>query len=308
MRMDKRRLLIMFPGALGDLICALPAIRTIADQHPGADLELMARAELARFAVSHLGAARGHSLDRRETGHLFEPSTDLSAARAFFSGFDHIYSFFATDNANFRARLKAAAGGPAAFMPFRPSGTGHVAVGYLREAGDAAASAGRAVALSRIAILPEDLAAGNARLDALGLRAGHFWLIFPGSGSLAKNWPAQYYADLADILGQKVPALVVLGPAEAGLKSLFDSRRITTLTDLELGTVAGLARLARGFVGNDSGVAHLAASAGAAGIVIFGPTDPMRWRPLGRVEVIRSDPLSAMLPATIASRGAALAY
>ena len=56
--------------------------------------------------------------------------------------------------------------------------------------------------------------------------------------------------------------------------------------DKELGTVAGIARLAAGFVGNDSGVSHLAAAADAPGVVIFGPTYARRWRPLGRIAVI----------------------
>ena len=266
----------------------------------------MARAELARFAVGHLGVVRGHSLDRRETSHLFEPTIDLGAAAAFFGVFDHIYSFFAANNPNFCSRMKAAAGGPVAFIPFRPSGTGHIAVCYLREAGDAAASAEHAAGLSRIELLPEDLAEADALLDARGLRAGQFWLIFPGSGSPAKNWPAEHFVDLANILARKLPVLVVLGPTEAELKPLFESWKIPILADLQLGAVAGLAARARGFAANDSGVAHLAAGAGAAGIVIFGPTDPLRWRPLGRVEVVRSQPLTALPPAVIASRIGAL--
>ena len=61
------------------------------------------------------------------------------------------------------------------------------------------------------------------------------------------------------------------------------------LKDLELATVAGIARLATGFVGNDSGVSHLAAAADARGVVIFGASDPQRWRPLGRIAVLGQD-------------------
>ena len=65
--------------------------------------------------------------------------------------------------------------------------------------------------------------------------------------------------------------------------------------DLELSELAGIAREARCFIGNDSGVSHLAAAAGARGLVIFGPTDPERWRPLGDVKVIRKEPLEDLL-------------
>jgi len=66
-----RRVLVIFPGALGDLICLVPAVRAIARRNPDATLELMARGELARFAVGRLGFARGHSIDRRETDSNF---------------------------------------------------------------------------------------------------------------------------------------------------------------------------------------------------------------------------------------------
>ena len=65
------RILVIFPGALGDLICIVPALREIARRHSCATLELMARAELARFATGRLGIGRGHSIDRREVAQLF---------------------------------------------------------------------------------------------------------------------------------------------------------------------------------------------------------------------------------------------
>jgi heptosyltransferase-3 len=65
--------------------------------------------------------------------------------------------------------------------------------------------------------------------------------------------------------------------------------------DLELGEVAAIARMARAFVGNDSGVSHLAAAAGGGrGVVLFGPTDPERWRPLGAVRIIRREPIGSI--------------
>jgi ADP-heptose:LPS heptosyltransferase len=196
----QKRLLVIFPGALGDMICALPAIRLIAERHPDAALEIMARAELARFAVGRLGAVHAHPLDRRETGHLFVPSIDLKAARSFFGGFDHVHSFFAANNQDFRARLALAAGGPVGFVPFRPSGEGHIAARYLREAGDMAASEERAETLSRIEVLPEDLEAADEQLAAIRRQASGFWLIFPGSGSPSKNWPVADFLDLAGML------------------------------------------------------------------------------------------------------------
>src|ERR1700740_2001192 len=86
------RVLIIFPGALGDLICATPAIRVLAQRHPRSVIEIMARAELARFAADHLigagGGSSAHSIDRREVAQLFGGAKEIAAeARTFFACF-----------------------------------------------------------------------------------------------------------------------------------------------------------------------------------------------------------------------------
>ena len=103
------RVLAIFPGALGDLVCLVPALRALARRHrdanPAATLELMAREELARFAVDRIGITRGHSIDRREVATLFAESPDLAEVTRFFRPFTRIYSFFASDDARFRRAL-----------------------------------------------------------------------------------------------------------------------------------------------------------------------------------------------------------
>jgi ADP-heptose:LPS heptosyltransferase len=252
----------------------------------------MARAELARFAVERMGITAGHSIDRRELGLLFAPAADQSPARAYFGRFGRIYSFFAADNETFRNSFKAAAGGPVSFHSFRPDGPGHLAQGYLRSIGEEAVDRPRA----RIDPLPEDIEAASRRLAQIGIASRQFILIFPGSGSRIKNWPTENYGALADKLRDKAAPILMLGPAEQDMARFFESRNMAVMSGLALGEVAGLAAMARCFVGNDSGVSHLAAAAGARGIAIFGPTDPARWAPLGEVAVIRREPLDALEP------------
>ncbi len=317
-----RRVLIIFPGALGDLICLLPAMRAIARRHRDSSIDLMARAELARLVVERIDFAdagarhsrapsRAHSIDRREVSDLFRASrefgiendTDIdvdidASTREFFGQFDAIYSFFAADDANFRRRLSQACGRRVTFHPFRPSGEGHVATGYLRAIlGSSSAGAELVAHDSRLELRREDLESASARLAALGIDPGNFVAIFPGSGSAAKNWPAEKFAALATMLAGR--AVFVHGPAEAALESALAAHRSATLRGLELGAVAGIARLATAFVGNDSGVSHLASAAGACGVVLFGPTDPAQWRPLGKIAVIRREPIASIEPAEV---------
>jgi heptosyltransferase-3 len=306
------RVLVIFPGALGDLVCLGPALNALARRHPGTAVELMARAELARFAVARFGFAQitaaqahshsrahsqAHSIDRREVTALFAEDVDLTDAAEFFRSFTRIYSFFASEDTRFRQALaKAAAPATVSFHAFRPAGAGHVAIGYLNEIGEREVPPN-----GRIDVLPGDLPEAAQALERLGLAGARFILFFPGSGAGYKNWPADNFATLASALAPPLRALVVLGPAEATLEPLFAARGIARLCDQPLGTVAGLARLAAGFVGNDSGVSHLAAAAGASGVVIFGPTDPDRWRPMGHVTVISRMPLADLAPAEVAA-------
>jgi ADP-heptose:LPS heptosyltransferase len=278
------RALVIFPGALGDLICALPAIAAIARRYPDADLELMAPSELARFAVGRIaGVARGHSIDSREMSAMFrEDGGRDEAARAFFAGFDAIHSFFASADTKYRAALGEAAGGAEiSFHPFRPEHPGHVAAAYLRSVGAPSENLDTSIAL-----LESDLASARQVLSRASLEPARYLMILPGSGSPAKNWAARRFVELARSIAEPMRSLVVLGPAEAALAGTFASEKLRVESALGLPTVAALARMSAAFVGNDSGVSHLAAAAGARGLVIFGPTDPRRWRPLGRVRII----------------------
>jgi len=281
-----RRVLVIFPGALGDLICFVPALRALERRHRGAMIELMAREELGRFAVGRLGVARAHSIDRREVAMLFAESG--AGARGFFGAFERIYSFFAAGNRNFREALAIASDAELSFHPFRPDRAGHVAAAYLDALGEPADSLE-----CRIKVLPQDLAAAACRLSDHGLTAGRFALLLPGSGSAEKNWPAVKFAELARRLQPRIGVAIAIGPAEAALASSFAETGCAILTDIELAELAGIAASASLFVGNDSGVSHLAAAAGAPGIVLFGPTDPARWRPPGQsVTVLRCTPLA----------------
>ncbi|MGH7815041.1 MAG: glycosyltransferase family 9 protein [Candidatus Binataceae bacterium] len=291
------RVLMIFPGALGDLICAGPALAEIARRHRGASIELMARAELAKFAAGRMGVARGHSIDRPEIAVCFSgPGTDLEPARQFFGAFGRVYSFFAAGDAHYRNALESAAGGPVSFHPFRPDGPGHIAAGYLRSIG-----ADGAPLEVQIDPTPGDFSAAARALADAGCDPARTVVIFPGSGSPAKNWPAERFVELARTLARSHCAVAVLGPAELRLESLMRKRGVPILRGLELGTVAAIARRAQCFVGNDSGVSHLAAAAGAQGMVIFGPTDPARWAPIGRVTIIRRDPLAMLEAAEVAA-------
>ncbi|MGD0672662.1 MAG: glycosyltransferase family 9 protein [Candidatus Binatus sp.] len=333
-----RRVLVIFPGALGDLMCLMPALGAISRRHPGASVELMARIELARLAAGRTVVARGHSIDAREVGELFTEAGAQSDgppansnARRFFADFERIYSFFASDDQRFRARLAAATDGHVSFHPFRPGGDGHVSAAYLRateiEIDERASPVG-----PWLEPTPDDLAAASRAIAQSKCAVSNLIVIFPGSGSPGKNWPADKFAALASMLSSRASATapekritwpsipanalcvaapeksvaVILGPAEISMEPIFREPGVPVLKHLDLPTVAAIARVASAFVGNDSGVSHLAAAAGASGVVIFGRTDPARWGPMpagadGHIVILRRTPIDSIEVDEIAS-------
>lgn len=131
----------------------------------------------------------------------------------------------------------------------------------------------------RLAPTADERAQAEPLLETLG---GGFLALHPGSGSPAKNWPADRYRTLAERLTAGHRFLLVEGPADAAacdaLRSLPGAVPARGLPLRVLGALLSRARL---YVGNDSGVSHLAAAFGAPCLVLFGPTDATSWRPLG---------------------------
>jgi hypothetical protein len=120
------------------------------------------------------------------------------------------------------------------------------------------------------------------------------WL-HPGSGSLAKNCPAAFFAALARGWAACHDGAVTVSFGDADLDLIgpvrrafadrqvpFRERVCPSLAELR----EELARCAALFVGNDTGVTHLAAALGVPVIACFRSTDPVVWRPVGRCVVL----------------------
>jgi heptosyltransferase III len=129
-----------------------------------------------------------------------------------------------------------------------------------------------------------------AAAGLLGRLPERFVAVHPGSGSPSKNWPAERFASLLDVLASSGRWLLVEGPADVESAAPLARRPGAVLArgldPRVLGAVLSRAGL---FVGHDSGVSHLAAAWGAPTLALFGPTDPAVWSPIGpRVGVVRS--------------------
>jgi Glycosyltransferase family 9 (heptosyltransferase) len=107
-------------------------------------------------------------------------------------------------------------------------------------------------------------------------------LIHPGSGSATKNWPAARFAETIRALDR--PVRLIVGEADTEVASDVErclGSAVPRLEHLLLEELAARLAGCRGYLGNDSGVSHLAGLCGARSTVLFGPTSPTVWRPLG---------------------------
>ncbi len=114
--------------------------------------------------------------------------------------------------------------------------------------------------------------------------------IHPGSGGAAKCWPIESFANVITELGrQQIPVLLLAGPADterlATLLKLIATPPTPSLlkimTNAPLVNVAKQLKNCSVYLGNDSGITHLAAMIGLPTIALFGPSDPNVWRPVG---------------------------
>lgn len=102
----------------------------------------------------------------------------------------------------------------------------------------------------------------------------------------AKRWDLARFAEVFDGLAARYGlSVVLLGSAgekavNAEAASLAKKARVLDLSGATtLPEALGVLASARLFVGNDSGIAHLASAAGTPAVVVFGPTDPDATRP-----------------------------
>lgn len=145
---------------------------------------------------------------------------------------------------------------------------------------------------------PEDLQKGRDYLERLppGKGKGSWWAIHPGSGSPRKNWPWERFLGVAQAISSRnrVQPFFLFGPVEEETPQEMvrgiEAQGFPILRNMALPVLAGVLSHCAGYLGNDSGVSHLAAALGVPTVILFGPTDPETWAPKGKqVKILRPD-------------------
>jgi len=269
--------LVIFPGALGDCICFLPTLHALRGRHGRERLMLVAPAAILSLLVRSGLADEGLPIESAGVARLFVDGADLRdlvGARCV----GDVYSWFGSGEPTVRRNLSFLARGVVRCQRFMPPRDypGHVARHFLSTAG---ASATLTAEQTRLPILPAEQAVARKFWSERGL-AGHPVLaLHRGAGSAAKRWVDEGYRAVARWWsGRRGKILEVVGPADSD-DPLEHSDAL--VRDRPLVEVAALLAEADLVLGGDTGIMHLAGAVGLRGVVLFGATEPHRWRPLG---------------------------
>jgi Glycosyltransferase family 9 (heptosyltransferase) len=276
------RIGVLFPGALGDFICFLPALQELA---LSGDVDLFARSEFADIVPSGVTV---RSLECSEITRLFAADTaGEQQLQNFYAGYTAVYSWLGCRQSEFVQQLTSLACGRARIYPFQPTNSSiHQTDYYLSCIGwDSAGSLEPEVKLR-----PEGVAWCDEFCATHALRRRPLLVTAPGSGAREKNWPEDFFLAIVKWWREAVNGVVVLltGPVEqerGGVERLRASCLVAS--DLTLSQATALLARSDVYLGNDSGITHLAAAAGTRTIALFGPSNARQWAPRGkRVTII----------------------
>lgn len=136
---------------------------------------------------------------------------------------------------------------------------------------------------THLAVTNETAASVKRKLEEAGVdQERHIALIHPAAAFATKQWATENFARVAEFVTERgfAPVAIAAPNEREIINTLLDNASVPVASlDLSLPEVAALASRSHIFVGNDSGIAHIAAAVGTPSVVIFGSSNITHWRP-----------------------------
>ncbi|MHC4266787.1 MAG: glycosyltransferase family 9 protein [Planctomycetota bacterium] len=300
--------LILQPGAIGDCILTLPLARVMKEALGLGSVDIMGHTEYTGIFPGRSCIDGIRSMDTVELHRLFMKAKDYDVTYGdslvcAFRGYPWVVSFMGEAGSDFEQNLlytvNCSHSGTVITLDFKaPYGySKHLSKYYinefLKEVEEPKGSC--SVDLEEQLLKPSrvDVIEGNKVLNDYGIKSyDKLVVIHPGSGALKKCWYIDNYVAVAQVLiEQGFEVVFLLGPTELekfGKERLGKLKKLSKcLSELNLTQVLEVLCCADIYIGNDSGISHLAAALGLQSVVIFGVTEFLQYRPIGpKVEVV----------------------
>jgi len=302
--LQPRRVAVFRALQLGDMLCAVPALRALRALWPQAHITLIGLPWAADFArrFAHLVDGfipfPGHPvLPERSPDLDAWPDFLRSVAAADFDLTVQLHGDGSRTNAlvgcipaEARAGFSLDEDEAGWFVPYPQQGH------ELRRLLALPAALG-AEALDEsleFPLIPEDLAEWRAHADVGALLDGQgrarrdYLCVHVGARAVDRRWPLAHFARVADALADATGWPVVLTGSDAerplteAMRKLMHKDAIDAAAPVSAGALAAVLRGARLLVSNDTGVSHIASAVRLPSVVIFRASDMDRWAPLDR--------------------------
>jgi ADP-heptose:LPS heptosyltransferase len=297
-------ILVIHQGALGDFILALPTLETLRDTFPKAKLVIMGFPRILELVDQRFYADEILSIDQRGMAPFFFRGAPLDRPLSqFFSTFNLLVVFGKDGEGTLIGNLKQVCQGHILHINPFPQWTEriHSTDHLLRELARYGFSPSDKN--PRLFLSEKDKDWGKSFCRVKGLtdeEKSKAIVIHPGSGSKKKVWSLERFLELIHYFQRHFNSriLIVLGPAEGqevqkafgGIEWELGSTAPLLVKGLSLLELASVIEGCHLFIGNDSGITHMAAALGLPTIAIFGPSDHKIWSPRGeKVFVARKE-------------------
>jgi heptosyltransferase-2 len=306
-----QRGLILQPGAIGDCILTLPLAELMKETVCPGGVDIIGHTEYLGMLPGRSCVDAVRSLDSISLHRLFAGERDFELADGdplimAFAGYSWIASFLGEPDSHFEKNLiftvncSNSAEVITLAMKLGPEHGGHISDFYRKQFVEQSQLLSQehnsAVGMPLIRPTQADRLRGMEVLAENGVMPTTKAIIMhPGSGGAHKCWHLDNFLAVARMLEKEgTDSVFLLGPAEAERFSESAIAKIRAagklLTNLSLAEVLGVLGCSRGYIGNDSGITHLSAAVGIRTVVVFGPTAPAIYGPLGpAVTILQSD-------------------
>ncbi|NHZ94908.1 glycosyltransferase family 9 protein [Massilia sp. CCM 8734] len=296
---DSNSVVIFRALQLGDMLCAVPALRALRAAMPRARISLVGLSWADQFAnrfrryIDEFIAFPGHEAFPEQAARLDQLDDFYAGMRA--RRFDLALQMHGNGQYSnavvraFGARAMAGFGAVAGgedecLIRFPETGAEPLRLLELTT-GLGAPACGQQLEFPITEADERELEASGV---TRALASGSYVCIHPGARSADKCWPAARFAAVADQLaiGPGLTTVLTGSPAEAPLTAavgrLMRRAPVDAAGPLSIGAMAALMSRARLLICNDTGVSHIAAGLGLRSVVIFSKADIRRWAPLNQ--------------------------